>query len=170
MDPYLKFEKKDILARKESKEITAAKTHLRRKTFQQQRSPKKHKTVHQKSSPNQKETQPKLFQTQSTSRFEKYYQMLNQKIHVNQNSYWNTNSNSQMYTQLNSQQPYQRIKAVAGINSVSVNLMSKFGDMNTNVASSSSNLNLPTATSLNTSSTDTHVNYDSSEGNNNKSM
>jgi len=165
------FGKKDIPARKESKETTAAKARLRRKTFLQQRSAKKQKTVHRKSSPNQKKTQPKLFQTQSTSRFEKYYQMLNQKIHLDQNSNWNTNSNTQMYTQpYTSQQPYQRMKTVAGINSVSVNLMSKFGDMNTNVASSSSNLNLPTATSLNTSSTDTHVNYDSSEGNNNNSV
>lgn len=156
------FGKKDIPTRKECKETTA---------FLQQRSPKKQKTVHQKSSQNQKETQPKLFHTQKTSRFEKYFQMLNQKIHLNQNSYWNTNSNSQMYTPpYTSQQPYQRIKTVAGINTVSVNLMSKFGDMNTNVASSSSNLNLPTATSLNTSSIDTHVNYDSSEGNNNNSM
>jgi hypothetical protein len=113
-------------------------------------------------------TQERLFQ--STSQPAITSEMLNQKNYHNQNSISNINSNSQPNTRQES--PYhQRIKTVAGINSLCVNLMSKFGDMNTNVASSSSNLNLPTATNLNTSSTETRVEKesddDSSEGNNN---
>jgi hypothetical protein len=113
-------------------------------------------------------TQARLFQ--STSQPAITSEMLNQKNYHNQNSISNINSNSQPNTRQES--PYhQRIKTVAGINSLCVNLMSKFGDMNTNVASSSSNLNLPTATNLNTSSTETRVEKesdgDSSEGNNN---
>jgi hypothetical protein len=114
-------------------------------------------------------TQARLFQ--STSQPAITSEMLNQKNYHNQNSIRDINSNSQPNTRQES--PYhQRIKTVAGINSLCVNLMSKFGDMNTNVASSTSNLNLPTATSMNTSSsTETHVekenDNDSSEGTNN---
>ncbi|GAU23738.1 hypothetical protein TSUD_128420 [Trifolium subterraneum] len=246
MDPY----QNNIRKRNEAKAQAQAQAQarLKRKTFLQERSAKKHKTVHQKISgnQNQKETQPRLFQFpsqhaitsqmytqprlfQSTSQPAITSEMLNQKNHHNQNSIRNTVSNSQMYTRprllqntwqpkmytqerlfqstsqpaitsemlnqknhhnqnpirnINSNSQYsqvytqpntrqespyhQRIKTVAGINSLSVNLMSKFGDMNTNVASSSSNLNLPTATSLNTLSTETHVekesDCDSSEG------